>query len=310
MSITRPFTGTSRTISKENSRIGEKNFMDKLVGRKSCSDITTLEEIVDIDKDLEVYNNQEINLLNPRILYHVGRFKSGSSLLKINREEQILVTERAVNLQLVSKQTTREIKKKGRKLAHLGLIIIGIKGLTRKKLGTKVLLTILDKRWTEEAKKALIAAMEIDLSDNVRIFYCSPNFILSINDLQKIEIGIQTRGYEEFLGHSNLLINIGYLGRLTGSSTIQYKLDIKQIVEAMSSKGIKMLKPIEISPELLGGLDWNINKNLEEVRGLIPEENIMFKNEDNSYNIRYSGYKIKPIEDEEELEYVISSQYE
>lgn len=202
-------------------------------------------------------------------------------------------------MQLVSRETIKEIKKKGRKLAHLGLIIIGIKGLTRKKLGTKVLLTILDKRWKEEATKALIAAMEIDLSDNIGIFYCSPNFILSINDLQKIEIGIQTRGYEEFSGHSNLLINIGYLGRLTDSSTIQYKLDIKQIVEAMSSKGIKMLKPIEINLELLGGLDWNISKNLEETRGLVPEENIMFKNEDNTYNIRFSGYKKKPMEDEE-----------
>lgn len=64
----RPFSETSKTTTEESSRTAERNFLDKLVGRKSCSDITTLEEIVDIDRDLEIYNNQEINLLNPKTL--------------------------------------------------------------------------------------------------------------------------------------------------------------------------------------------------------------------------------------------------
>ena len=43
-----------------------------------------------------------------------------------------------------------------------------------------------------------------------------------------------------------------------------YKLNIDGIIGWISSKGVKMIKPMEVSSEQFNGLDWNINKVLEE----------------------------------------------
>ena len=50
------------------------------------------------------------------------------------------------------------------------------------------------------------------MGDNKGIFYCSPDFSVSINDLELLEITIQTRGYEDLVKKSNLLVNIGFIG--------------------------------------------------------------------------------------------------
>ena len=97
-------------------------------------------------------------------------------------------------------------------MVHLGLLIIGVKSLGRKNLGTKVLISILDNCWQTNAKEALITAIELDMGDNKGIFYCSPDFSVSINDLELLEITIQTRGYEDLVKKSNLLVNIGFIG--------------------------------------------------------------------------------------------------
>ena len=42
-------------------------------------------------------------------------------------------------------------------LVYLGKIVIGIKGLARKQLGTKTLIVILDNKWKRDVIKAVIA---------------------------------------------------------------------------------------------------------------------------------------------------------
>ena len=120
------------------------------------------------------------------------------------------------------------------------------------------------------ARNALIAAIEVDMSDNKGIFYCSPDFSISTRDIDLLEIGIQTRGFEDLDKQSNLLINTGFLGRLIDSSTTQYKLNIDGIISGISSKGFKMVKPVEISSEQFNGLDWNLNKNLRRKSISVP----------------------------------------
>ena len=159
-------------------------------------------------------------------------------LLRINREEEILVTKEPVNLKLFSKEVSRKIRLSGKRLLHLGLIVIGNKGLVRKSLGAKVLITFLDNGWKTNATYTLIAASEVDMNENKRIIYCSPDFSVSTQDINLLEIGIHTRGYKDFDKKSNLLINIGFIGRLTDSSTTQYKLNIDGIISGIGSKGV------------------------------------------------------------------------
>ena len=50
------------------------------------------------------------------------------------------MTKEPVDLKLFSKEVSRKIRQSGKRLLHLGLIVIGIKGLVRKSLGAKVLI--------------------------------------------------------------------------------------------------------------------------------------------------------------------------
>ena len=49
----------------------------------------------------------------------------------------------------------------------------------RKELGTKVLITIYDDKWGD-MKKATIAIIEDNMTNNLGLFYYSPNFLMTI----------------------------------------------------------------------------------------------------------------------------------
>ena len=87
-----------------------------------------------------------------------------------------------------------------------------------------------------------------------------------------------------------MLINIDFIEKLTDSSTTQYKLYIDGIISGISSKGVEMIKPMEISSEQFNGLDWNINKNLRRKSQLVPQENMMYRTLQGDYNLRFSNY--------------------
>ena len=146
-----PFSGSSRTITSERSLIGKLSFFGKLLAKKKKLEMT-LEEIIDVDCDLEIYTNHQITLLNPQVLYKTPAISFSPQLLRINREEELLVTTEPVNIRLISKESSRKIRQSGKRLLHLGLIVIGIKGLVQKSLGTKVLIAVLDNGWKTNAK--------------------------------------------------------------------------------------------------------------------------------------------------------------
>lgn len=62
------------------------------------------------------------------------------------------------------------------------------------------------------SNKAVIASIEVDMDKNIGLFYCSPDILMSIRDIHNLEIGIQSKGYEELTRNNNLLLNIGFLG--------------------------------------------------------------------------------------------------
>jgi hypothetical protein len=59
------------------------------------------------------------------------------------------------------------------------MYIIKIKGMIRKKLGTKVLVTLLDKRW-DTINKAALGFLEGDMDENSLITYIAPDLIMSV----------------------------------------------------------------------------------------------------------------------------------
>jgi hypothetical protein len=142
------------------------------------------------------------------------------------------------------------------------MYIIGIKGMTRKKLGTKVLVTLLDKRW-DTINKVALEFLEGDMNENSLITYIAPDLIMSVQEcMEKMSFGFQTKGYEEFKG-TNLLVSIEFIGRLANKSRTKYNINLNDLIQSMQSKGIKFMSPLTIGSEERVGEEWNISELIE-----------------------------------------------
>ena len=87
-----------------------------------------------------------------------------------------------------------------------------------------------------------------------------PDFMMSLKDLQQdIKIGIKTKGYEQQVKVSNLVINIGFIGRCKNYVDNKVKIKVEYVVNLLTTKGVGMVKPEEISTENLAGLEWNLD---------------------------------------------------
>lgn len=220
--------------------------MDKLKG--GCDEIETLEEMINVESDLERYQKDTLRKIRPQQSYQMGWFEYKSGLYRISREVELSVLTEPVQLRIVSKQTEKRLKYTGYKYIHQGMYIIGIKGMTRKKLGTKVLITLLDKRW-ESVHKASLGFLEGDMNENMLITYIAPDLIMPIKEfIDKMVFAFQTKGYEDFKG-TNLLVSIEFIGRLTNRSGTRYKVNVNNVIESMQSKGINFRSPLKISSE-------------------------------------------------------------
>lgn len=145
-----------------------------------------------------------------------------------------------MTLNLIDKKSEEAILKAGLNLMHLGLIVVGIKGMTRKQLGSKTSLMVYDGRHFK-APHASLGLTEIDMNYNGGIFYCSPDYLMKTNEFAKhIKIGIQIKGLEMNTDTSNLLGCIGYIGLLTETCQTNFQLNVKGIVELMGSKGMRL----------------------------------------------------------------------
>ena len=126
---------------------------------------------------------------------------------------------------------------------YIGLIVIGLKGMVRKETGYKVFVVVTDTRNKTNRMKGIIGTIEADMNQNRGIFYLSPDYFMSIKDFCKYyEIGILTKGLDNMEGET-LALCIGFIGQTSNNISIKYKINIKDIVKLMASKGIKIIAP-------------------------------------------------------------------
>src|ERR1041385_1035132 len=85
--------------------------------RLSCKadDIESLEEVVDIQRDLERYQKDTLRKIKPQQVYHIGMFESKSGLYRISREVELSVLTHPVDLRIVSKNIENDLKYSGYK---------------------------------------------------------------------------------------------------------------------------------------------------------------------------------------------------
>ena len=183
---------------------------------------------------------------------------------------------------------------------HLGLITIAIKGLRRQGLGTKTLLHIYDDSWTDMGK-AMIASTKIYMDNNIGIVYCMTDFITSLKDLQQdIKIEIKTKGYEQQIKGSNLVINIGFIGRCINYVDNKVKMKVKDVVNLLTTKGVGMVKLEAMSTEHLAGLEWNLEDFGKRIETIISKSFLVYQYTLGKTSIRFIDYKKDDIHQESE----------
>lgn len=64
---TNPFSGSSRTLEGGRRSISSASWLDNL--RNNFTPNQKLEEIIDINKNLKLFSNEQLNILNPRRFY-------------------------------------------------------------------------------------------------------------------------------------------------------------------------------------------------------------------------------------------------
>ena len=201
------------------------NMLSRIINRPKMNSRQQLELIVEVDKDIQLFQQNKLKLLSAKTLYNEGMF-SMAQLYKHYREEQLCVIGNdSASVNLISPESLRQIEKSNMSLMHMGLIVVGLKILTRKNLGTKVLVVIYDNRWPD-LKRSIIGITEVDMSTNGGLFYCSPDYMINSLEFGKyIKIGIQTKWYEEITNENNLLICVGFIGKLDHLILLKIKLE-------------------------------------------------------------------------------------
>ena len=286
----------SRSLFRRIASRDDKSLscIDKQKGKNE--DIDELEDIAEVDKQLERYQRDTLRAIRPQQIYCMGFFENKNGLYRISREVELSVLTKPVELKIVAKEFENGLKYSGYKYIHQGMYIIGIKGMTRKKLGAKVLITLLDKRW-DTIDKAALGFLEGDMNENMLITYIAPDLMMPIKEfIDKMSFGFQTKGYEEFKG-TNLLVSIEFIGRLTNRSASKYKINVNDVIENMHSKGITFMSPLKISSEERAGEEWKISDLIESKTLSQPENYISYQNSKGNTSIRFINYKPRTTDD-------------
>ena len=185
MEVSGSLTRRDKSLQLVHKDTRPLSLMDKLKG--GCDDIESLEKMIDVERDLEIYQKDTLKKIRPQQIYQMGWFENKSGLYRISRE--------------VSKQIENELKYTCYKYIHQGMYIIEIKGMTRKKLGTKVLITLLDKIW-ESKNKAALGFLEGDMNENILITYITLDLMVPVKEFipgQYKYMGSKGRQFEKII---------------------------------------------------------------------------------------------------------------
>ena len=76
---------------------------------------------------------------------------------------------------------------------HLRIILIGIRGLHCKEIGTLININLLDTR-NNTLGRALLASTKVNMNQNYAVIGCIPQFCIDIKEfIEKIKITVNTR---------------------------------------------------------------------------------------------------------------------
>ena len=92
MEVSESLSRRDKSLQLVNKDIRPLSFKDKLKG--GCEDIETLEEMIDVERDLDRYQKDTLRKIRPQQIYQMGWFENKNGLYRISREVELsVVTE-------------------------------------------------------------------------------------------------------------------------------------------------------------------------------------------------------------------------
>jgi len=83
MEVSESLSRRDKSLQLVNKDIRPLSFKDKLKG--GCEDIETLEEVIDLERDLERYQKDTLRKIKPQQIYQMGWFKNKNGLYRISK---------------------------------------------------------------------------------------------------------------------------------------------------------------------------------------------------------------------------------
>ena len=238
------------TIIKSNENIRRFTF-------KTKKHISRTEMLLTPEQQADKIRHQNVQLIPGEQLYKHGIFDFQNKIYEHYDEVEICCPndDTQVVLDLLTEESYTKLLQSGFTVIHLGLFLIGIIGMHRKGLGTKVMASLVDTRHMESMSRAVIGLMEADMNNNLEIVYLTPDYLVSLSTLFKhIKLVIKTKGYNMTNTELNLLITKAFTGQIAKNSRIRYTLKtdrVENITNVLGSQGIKAIPAKYYDSELL-----------------------------------------------------------
>ncbi|KAK7261697.1 hypothetical protein RIF29_28014 [Crotalaria pallida] len=265
--------------------------------------LRTIEQIVNPEQQLEKARERRAELLPAEALYSYRVLGNKSKVYQHYSEETIFcVGNQQVNLDFVSIESRRKLEASGFATIHLGAILIGIYGMHREHIGSKVNLVLVDTRF-KDPRKAVIGQMEVDMHNNYELVYIIPKDLqLTIKDFcRHIKLVVKTKGYEDMVsGEANLLIVRALTARVSNYIASNFQLKTENIAQFLGSQGIKAIPGKSFDPKDLNGQIWEISIP-HEITNTAPQAAVTWQTHRRSMTTRYTTYENQTQKDDRDL---------
>ena len=221
--------------------------------------IRKVENLLSPEQQIDKIREKNVQLIQGEQLYKHGILDFHNKIYEHYDEIQICSPDEKGNviLDLIYKESYQKLSEVDYSLIYLGLILIGIIGMHKKGLGTKLLVNLVDTRHSESVSKDLIALVQVDMNKNLELVYITPNSLVSLSTLHMyINISIKAKGYTVTSIEPNLLITKVFTSQVANGSSIRCTLKpILKVSEILGSKGVEAFEAEYYSSELKARLE-------------------------------------------------------
>ncbi|AVA17861.1 polyprotein [Birch leaf roll-associated virus] len=254
----------------------------------------TLESELNPDAELQISQRRRARIIPAETLYGALNSEPEHRVYQHYSEQRVSLIDDQQDFRLIQPESYQALVDEGRQHIHVGMIMVRVSLLHRIDTGIQACIILRDTRF--DGNRAIIGAMECDLSDGTAMVYLTPDMMLSIHDFYNhFQIAVMTRGYNNQWagGESNMIITRSLIARLTNNSVTAFNYKVQGVLDYLTSKGVQALPGAPHPHSMLEGKEWKIGESKIPKPAQIPTRLYQRERTDGSTAIKFAGYTDK-----------------